>query len=103
MRKAPFSTAGQKGEMEKAILEQNIKNTYILRLSIIGGNRNESRLTEKVGLTAMKIFNPLLVGSLRKYRTINAETIANAMIHIANNTIDEQILESDKIQQLGKN
>ena len=91
-----------KGEMEKAVLEQNIKNTYILRPSIIGGNRNESRFTEKIGLTAMKIFNPLLVGSLRKYRTINAETIANTMIHLANNN-DERIIESDKIQQLGKN
>ena len=92
-----------KGEMEEAVFKQKIKNTYVLRPSIIGGNRNESRFTEKVGLVAMKIFDPLLVGLLRKYRTINAETIANAMIHLANNNIDERIIESDKIQQLGKN
>ena len=90
-----------KGEMEEDVFEQKIKNTYILRPSIIGGNRAESRFTEKIGLTAMKIFNPVLVGSLKKYRTINAETIANAMIHLANNTIDEQIIESDQIQKLG--
>jgi uncharacterized protein YbjT (DUF2867 family) len=38
-----------KGEMERDVLTQNIKNTFILRPSIIGGKRNEFRLGETVG------------------------------------------------------
>ena len=49
----------------------------------------------------MKAINPLFIGSLRKYRIIDAEIIANAMIALANNKIDKQIIESDKIQKIG--
>lgn len=90
-----------KGEMEDAVLEQKIENTFILRPSMIGGNRNESRRGEKVGSVLMKILNPLIIGSLRKYRIIDAEIIANAMIELANNKIDKQIILSDQIQELG--
>ena len=91
-----------KGEMEREVLEQKIDNTYILRPSMIGGGRNEFRIAEKIGSILMKVLNPLFVGSMRKYRVINAETIANAMIHLANNKIDKQIILSDKIQEIGK-
>ena len=90
-----------KGEMEDTVLEQKIGNTFILRPSMIGGNRNESRVGEKVGSILMKVLNPLFIGSLRKYRIIDAEIIANAMIELANNKIDNQIIESDKIQKIG--
>ncbi len=91
-----------KGEMEQAVLEQKIENTYILRPSIISGNRNERRIGEKIGLILMKVLNPLFVGPLRKYRVVDAEIIANAMIELANNKIDKQIIESDQIQDIGK-
>ena len=39
-----------KGEMERDVLAQNIVNTYILQPSIIGGNRKEKRIGEKLGL-----------------------------------------------------
>jgi len=90
-----------KGEMEMAVLQKKIKNTYILRPSMIGGNRNESRSVEKVGSVIMKVLNPLFVGSLKKYRIIDAKIIANAMIELANNKIDKQIVLSDQIQELG--
>lgn len=90
-----------KGEMEDAVLEQKIENTFILRPSIIGGNRNEFRIAEKIGAVLMRILNPLFIGSLRKYRIIDAEIIANAMIELANNKIDKQIILSDQIQELG--
>ena len=91
-----------KGEMEQAVLEQNIKNTYVLRPSMIGGNRNEFRIAEKIGGVLMKVLNPLFIGSLRKYRIIDADIIANAMIELANNGINKQIIESDQIYRIGK-
>ncbi|WP_366085261.1 NAD(P)H-binding protein [Polaribacter sp.] len=60
-----------KGEMERDVLKQRINNTYILRPSLIGGDRNEFRLGEKIGKGIMRIFNPLLLGSLEKYKMIH--------------------------------
>ena len=92
---------GTKGEMEQAVLELNIENTYILRPSMIGGNRNEFRIAEKIGSILMKVLNPIFIGTLRKYRIIDADIIANAMIELANNDVDEQIIESDQIHRMG--
>lgn len=50
-----------KGEMEYDVLQQHIKNTYILRPSLIGGQRNERRILEKIGLVVFKVIQPLFI------------------------------------------
>jgi len=93
-----------KGEMEYDVLQQNIKNTYILRPSLIGGERNERRILEKIGLFVFKIIQPLFIGKLKKYSIINAESIAQTMINLANNTsIAEVIITSNDIKKLAEN
>ena len=93
-----------KGEMENDVLKQHIKNTFILRPSLIGGARNERRLLEKTGLVVFKIIQPLFIGPLKKYKIINAESIAQAMIHLANNTRrGEVIITSNDIKNISKN
>jgi len=89
-----------KGEMEQAVLSEKIPHTYILRPSIIGGNRNENRPTEKTGIAIFKLLQPLMLGKLKKYKIIEAENIAKAMIKLANEKPETQIIESDKIQEL---
>lgn len=89
-----------KGEMEQAVLDQGIKHTYLLRPSLIVGNRGEKRSGEKFSIIMMGLFNPLLFGGLKKYRSIKAETIVDAMIHLANSDSDQKIYESDEIQGL---
>ena len=89
-----------KGEMEQAVLSEKIPNTYILRPSIIGGNRNEKRPMEKIGIAIFKLLQPLMVGKLKKYRLIEAENIAKTMVYLANEKPGLQIIESDKIQEL---
>jgi uncharacterized protein YbjT (DUF2867 family) len=91
-----------KGEMEEAVLDQNIRNTYILRPSMISGKRKENRFGEKIGSAFLKFIQVFLVGSLRKYRIINADTIANAMINISNNDYSKKIISSDYIEKLGQ-
>lgn len=86
-----------KGEMERDVLKQNIKHTFILRPSLIGGNRDESRVGEKIGKIFMTIFNPLFIGPLKKYIMIHPEKIANCMKILANNPKNESIISSDKI------
>ncbi|KAA6346351.1 hypothetical protein EZS27_006129 [termite gut metagenome] len=89
-----------KGEMEQDVLGQAIQNTYILRPSLILGDRGEKRLGEKIASLFMKLTNPLIVGKFRKYRSIQADCIAATMINLTQSGLDEQILESDIIQKL---
>ncbi|MBU2938533.1 NAD(P)H-binding protein [Lacinutrix sp. C3R15] len=93
-----------KGEMEKDVLQFNIKNTFILRPSLIGGNRKETRILEKIGLAIFKIIQPLFIGKLKQYKIIEPNSIAQAMIHLANSESHaEVILSSNDIKQISKN
>ena len=92
-----------KGEMEQEVLNQAIPRTSILRPSLIGGERNEQRLLEKIGLVVFKVIQPLFIGPLKKYKIINADSIAQAMLNLANATSNtDVIITSDDIEQLAK-
>lgn len=92
-----------KGEMEQEVLNQAIPRTSILRPSLIGGERNEQRLLEKIGLVVFKVIQPLFIGPLKKYRIINADSIAQAMLNLANTTSNtDVIITSYDIEQLVK-
>lgn len=92
-----------KGEMEQEVLNQAIQKTSILRPSLIGGERNEQRILEKIGLVVFKIIQPLFIGPLKKYRIINADSIAQAMLNLVNTTSNtDVIITSNDIEQLAK-
>lgn len=92
-----------KGDAEKQLESLGIPSLYIYRPSIISGDRKESRFMEKLFGSFMNFIKPILQGSIKKYRTIKAETIAEAMLQNAKNAhIGTYILESDKIQALGE-
>lgn len=92
-----------KGEMQRDVLLQNIKNTYILQPSLIKGNRNETRTGEKIGLVVFKLIQPLFRGKLKKYRIIEATSIAKAMVNLANlKPLSQKTLKSDYIKQISK-
>ncbi|MCR9171502.1 MAG: NAD(P)H-binding protein [bacterium] len=88
-----------KGEMEQAVLEQNIPNTLLMRPSLIVGDRNEQRTGERITILLMKVFNPLLFGGLKKYRSIQADKIAEAMIVLANSENEKTMFEYNDIMQ----
>ena len=92
-----------KGEMEQDVLHQGIQHTSILRPSLIGGEREERRILEKIGLKVFRLMQPLFIGPLKKYRIINAESIAQAMVNLANTTSNtDVIITSLDIEQLAK-
>ncbi|GIQ59180.1 oxidoreductase [Flavobacterium collinsii] len=72
-----------KGETEQGIISLNLEHTYIFRPSMILGDRKESRPMEKVFIGIFKWINPLFVGGLSKYKGIEAEDIAKAMVKSA--------------------
>ena len=88
-----------KGEMEEAVLDQAIPHTYILRPSLILGDRNEKRFGESAGAVFLRLARIFLYGSMKKYRAIHADSIAAAMIRISKTLPDLQIVNSDVIQE----
>lgn len=91
-----------KGKMEDGMREIGLKSLSILRPSIIAGERKESRLAEKISLKVMNAAAPLMTGSIRKYRPIEAETIARALVKLALARKPGAIVyESDAIQEIG--
>ncbi|WP_034058834.1 NAD(P)H-binding protein [Lacinutrix jangbogonensis] len=93
-----------KGEMEHDVLEQNIKNTFVLRPSLIGGERKERRALEKIALNVFKIIQPLFIGKLKDYKIINPESIAQAMLNLANSSSHaEVIITSNDIKRITEN
>lgn len=86
-----------KGLTEKDILALNNPKTYILRPSLILGPRKESRFGEDIAKLVFNYINFLFVGTFKKYRAIQAETIAQAMINIVAKEPAEIIIENDKI------
>jgi uncharacterized protein YbjT (DUF2867 family) len=73
-----------KGDLEKKIESLGFQNFVSLRPSMLLGDREESRLGEKIGKVLSNILSPLLFGSLRKYRGIEAADVAKAMQQFAN-------------------
>lgn len=91
-----------KGEMERDVLKENVPGTYLFQPSLIAGDRNEQRTFESLGKNLMKVGNHLLVGPLKKYRSIHAETIAKAMIVVAAEGYSKTRIESDEIKEIAK-
>tara|TARA_R110000868_G_scaffold192291_2_gene436682 strand:+ start:1111 stop:1773 length:663 start_codon:yes stop_codon:yes gene_type:complete len=92
-----------KGRMEDEVLRNKIKNTYILQPSLIGGTRKEKRLGEKAAKVLMSVLNPMLIGRLKKYRSIHPKTIVKAMVWLANNDFKSGRIPSNEIQDISDN
>jgi uncharacterized protein YbjT (DUF2867 family) len=68
-----------KGEVEHDLKAIPFKGIHIYRPSLLDGFRKEYRMGEKLMIRLMRIINPLLLGRLKKYRSIKVETVAAAM------------------------
>ena len=69
-----------KGEAEKALLHENVKQLFLYRPSLLIGNRVEYRLAENISAKILPLFNPFLVGNLSKYKSIEAEKVAQSLL-----------------------
>lgn len=90
-----------KGELEEALKNIPFKSLHIYRPSFITGERAKERMSDKIVIPLMKFINLVLSGSLKKYRSIEAHVIANAMIKKASENLNGIfIYESDQIQDI---
>lgn len=72
-----------KGKLEAELIKMDFPQLSIVRPSLITGDRKEFRLGESIGAKVLSVVNPLLVGPMKKVRSISAEQIALAMKVIA--------------------
>ncbi|MDB5017406.1 MAG: nucleoside-diphosphate sugar epimerase [Mucilaginibacter sp.] len=90
-----------KGETEDDIKRVGLPALYIYQPSLLTGERKEIRIVEKIISGLFKVIDPLLFGKLKKYRSIAATTVAQAMFK---QSIEKKegifIYPSDKIKQI---
>jgi uncharacterized protein YbjT (DUF2867 family) len=90
-----------KGDLEQKIKALEFENFISVRPSFILGDRQEFRLGEKIGIVLAKVISPLLIGSLKKYRGIEAAQIAKGMQVLANKGLKGvHFIESDALAEL---
>lgn len=92
-----------KGETEAALAVLGFKTLGIFRPSLLLGPRTEKRRDERIAAAMMWLAEPLLLGRLRKYRAIEAEVVARAMLRCSFDLPGRGVLviPSDEIQDLG--
>ncbi len=69
-----------KGETEQALGKLGLQRLDIVRPGLLRGPREELRPAEKFGMIASPLADLLLHGDFRKYRSIRAETLAEAVV-----------------------
>ncbi len=72
----------------------------IIRPSLLQGPREEFRLGEKIGVILTPLLKPFLLGSLKKYRPVEAEKVAQFMVKVAREktVVGVHVYESDMIE-----
>jgi uncharacterized protein YbjT (DUF2867 family) len=71
---------GLKGEAEQEIASSNFSAFHIFHPSILLGKRKEFRLGELIGKGLMRVLSVFFVGNLKKYKGIEADDVAKAMV-----------------------
>ncbi len=86
-----------KGQMEEALRKMSIPRLHIFRPSLLLGDRDETRIGEKVGVAINKLLGWAFPA---KYKGIPAKKVAQAMYAVANSISDKEIYQSDEIRRL---
>lgn len=88
-----------KGEAEEAVAGLGFAAFVAARPSLLLGERARPRAAEKLGELALSLARPLLLGPWRKYRAIEADRVAAALIAAVRGAPPGAlVLESDSLQ-----
>ena len=68
-----------------------------MKIVILLGKRKVFRLGERIGILAMKALSIFFLGSLKKYKPIQAQNVAKAMVSIAQNHDQKTVFESNEL------
>lgn len=72
-----------KGELEEAVKELPFWAVHIFQPSVLLGERNENRWGEEIAGKLGKVIDNITGGMLSKYRPVEADVVAQAMVNAA--------------------
>lgn len=99
---SPFFYSRVKGEVERAAREEGPETLWIIRPSLLLGAREERRPLERLAQVVGRPLGRLLVGPLRRYRPIHAQTVAAALARLAGAPGGGGVIESDRIAEVAR-
>lgn len=88
-----------KGKMEELITKLGFENLVIVRPSLLLGNRDERRMGERLGALFMTTLDFIIPD---KHKAIRGESVAKAMITLANRSHTKDIWMNNELHQLAK-
>jgi len=89
-----------KGELEEAVKALPFQQINIMRPGPLGGNRKEFRLVEALSFPIIKALNA--IGLFKKYRIIDVEIVAKAMINSSKQNQNKcNVFESEEMFMIG--
>jgi uncharacterized protein YbjT (DUF2867 family) len=74
-----------KAEMENGTGEFFPGRVFNFRPGLLAGDRKEFRFFEKISTGVMKVIDPVLTGSSKKYRSMPVDKLAKAMVGLSKN------------------
>ncbi len=86
-----------KGQMEDGLTEMNFENLNLVRPSLLLGDRSEHRLGEKGFAFFMTKLDFLIP---EKYKAIKGETVAKAMVVLANKPHSKTVWSNEELKKL---
>lgn len=90
-----------KGELEQELKKLNIPSLHIYQPSFLIGERKKKRLADRIMEPIFNLIDPLLIGPLKKYRSIKAADVAKVMLNQSiQNLQGSFIYPSIQIQEL---
>lgn len=91
-----------KGDLETAVINLGYETTNILRPSLLIGEREDERTMESIAQQFYKSLGWVFVGPAKKYKAIDGDTVASAMLNITNsNLTGVTIFDSNEIESKG--
>ncbi len=92
-----------KGSLDYAVSEMPFSKIVIFQPAALIGEREKPRPGEKIGITISN-FVSRIIPSLKKYKPIKAEKVADAMINAANDSTHEKLIvyKSDQINLIAE-
>ena len=91
-----------KGQVEEELNNLNFPKLAVIRPSLLLGKREKHRLGESVAQYATQRLSSFFLGNLKKYKPIQSQYVAKAMVAIAQNNYQKTIFESNQIEEIGK-
>lgn len=90
-----------KGEVENEVKALGFSGTHLFRPSFLEGDREETRVGEKIGTAAARALAVLPIPALRRVRPIEARVVAAVMVRVAKlGEPGVHVYQSDRIQAL---